>query len=251
MSSLTTPPLDPTGPPGRGRGDQGPPARRVAHDKISALALALRCSRLAADEQCRQVVPPVERAAPDDQVGVQHPLGDRAALEGGRTEGPELRPPWVMAREPRDPHDGAAEVLAPRGDKSAPVLLGAAAPHGGVALAGRQVDHEPHPGSLGVQDADARGVEGHTAIGIGGTVDRIDHRQQSGGRVAGHPGLLGEHGHPRAVQHRQGGTVGRQVEQVLPRLPPARSPALESVQRAAHGRSRLVEHVQEASVVHG
>ena len=86
---------------------------------------------------------------------------------------------------------------------------------------------------------------------IGGAVDRVDHGQQTGRAVAGHPRLLGEHGQPGAVEHRQGGAVCGQVEPVLPRLASARPPVLEHVERAAYGVDRLIEHFQEPNVVHG
>ena len=86
---------------------------------------------------------------------------------------------------------------------------------------------------------------------VGGAVDRVDHGQQPGRTVAGHPRLLGEDGQAGAVQHRQGRPVGGQVEPVLPRLPPARAPVLEHVERATHGVDRLIEHFQEPNVVHG
>ena len=97
-------------------------------------AFALGHTDLAADEQPRQVVPAVEGAGPDHEVGVQHALGDRAALERGRAEGPVLRPARVQAGEARDPHNGGSEVLAPGRGDGAPVLLRPAAAHGGVAL---------------------------------------------------------------------------------------------------------------------
>ena len=53
------------------------------------------------------------------------------------------------------------------------------------------------------------------------------------------------------MQNGQSGPVGGQVEAVLPRLPSARPPVLEHVERATHGADRLVEHFQEANVVHG
>ena len=86
---------------------------------------------------------------------------------------------------------------------------------------------------------------------VGGSVDRVDHGEESGTPVAGRPGLLREHGQARSVQNGESGTVGGQVEAVLPRLPSARPPVLELVERATHGADRLVEHFQEANVVHG
>ena len=61
--------------------------------------------RFAADEQPGQVVPAVERAAPDRQVGVEDALGHRAALQRRRPERPELGPARVAAREARDADD--------------------------------------------------------------------------------------------------------------------------------------------------
>ena len=86
---------------------------------------------------------------------------------------------------------------------------------------------------------------------VRGAVDRVDHGEQPGTTVAGRPGLLGEHGQARAVQHGEGRPVGGQVEPVLPRLSSARPPVLEHVERATHGTDGLVEHFQEANVVHG
>ena len=77
---------------------------------------------------------------------------------------------------------------------------------------------------------------------VGGAVDRVDHGEQPRTTVAGRPGLLGEHGQARSVQDGEGGPVGGQVESVLPRLPSARPPVLEHVERATHGADRLVEH---------
>ena len=86
---------------------------------------------------------------------------------------------------------------------------------------------------------------------VGGAVDRVDHGEQPGTTVAGRPGLLGEHGQAGSVQDGEGRTVGGQVEAVLPRLPSARPPVLEHVERATHGADRFVEHFEEANVVHG
>ena len=125
------------------------------------------------------------------------------------------------------------------------------AAHGGVALAGGLVGDQAHPRAFGVEHADAGGVEGHPPVRVGGTVDRVDHGQQTGGAVAGHARLLGQHGQSGAVEHGQGRAVGGEVEPVLPRLAAARPPVLEHVQRTAHGMHRFIEHFQEANVVHG
>ena len=82
-------------------------------------------------------------------------------------------------------------------------------------------------------------------------VDRVDHGEQPGATVAGHPRLLGEHGQAGAVQHRERRPVGGQVEPVLPRLSSAGPPVLEHVERATHGAHGLVEHFQQPNVVHG
>ena len=86
-------------------------ARIVAHDQVPPLALAFGHTDLTADEQSRQVVPAVEGARSDHQVGVQHSLGHGAALEGGRAQGPVLRPARVQAGKSRNPHNGPLEVL--------------------------------------------------------------------------------------------------------------------------------------------
>ena len=86
---------------------------------------------------------------------------------------------------------------------------------------------------------------------VGGAVDRVDHGQQPGATVAGHPRLLGEHRQAGSVQHGQGRAVGGQVEPVLARLAAAGPPVVEPVERAAHGVHGLVEHFQQPNVVHG
>ena len=109
----------------------------------------------------------------------------------------------------------------------------------------------PTTRSFGVEHADARRVERHASVGVGGAVDRVDHGQQAGRTVAGHARLLREHGQPGSVEHRQRRPVRGQVEAILPRLAPARAPVLQDVERAAHGDDRLIEHFQEPNVVHG
>ncbi len=53
------------------------------------------------------------------------------------------------------------------------------------------------------------------------------------------------------MQHREGGPVRGQVEPVLPRLPSARAPVLQDLQRTAHGADGVVDHCEQANVVHG
>ena len=60
-----------------------------------------------------------------------------------------------------------------------------------------------------------------------------------------------KHGQACSVQYGEGRPVGGQVEAVLARLPSARPPVLEHVERATHGADGFVEHFQEANVVHG
>ena len=86
---------------------------------------------------------------------------------------------------------------------------------------------------------------------IGGAVDGVDHREQPGVALAGRARFLGEHGQTRAVQHREGRTVGRQVEPVLAGLSSRGPPVLECVQRCTHGGDGVVEHLEQAGIVHG
>ena len=191
---------------------------------------------LAADEQPRQVVPAVEGAAPDHQVGVRARPRPRRSTRGRPRRGPGTAPSPGESREiPRSPR---WRLRGPRTRTARwPARPSPPRRRGRRRSAARWPGcvTTPTPRTFGVEHADARGVEGHAPVRIGGAVDRVDHREQPGGTVAGHPRLLGEHGQAGAVQHRQGRPVGGQVEPVLPRLSSARPPVLEHVERAAHG----------------
>ena len=112
------------------------------------------------------------------------------------------------------------------------------------------VDHEPDERSVVIEHADARGVEGHAAVRIGRPVDRVDDREQPRGAVARQPRLLRADGQAGAVQDRQRGVVGRQIEAVLPRPRARRPPVLEVVERSTYGDDGLVQHFDQAGLVH-
>ena len=53
------------------------------------------------------------------------------------------------------------------------------------------------------------------------------------------------------MEHGERGTVGRQVEPVLPRPGARWPPIVEHVQRGPYGLDGFVEHLEQANVVHG
>ena len=69
----------------------------------------------------------------------------------------------------------------PDGRDGSSVALGAPAAHGGVAHPVGLVHDEADQRPLGVEHADARGVERHAPVRIGRAVDRVDDREQPRG----------------------------------------------------------------------
>ena len=142
------------------------------------------------------------------------------------------------------------ELLATRRCDGPPVALGPGAPGRRVPGAVGLIDHEPDERPLVVEHADARGVEGHAAMRIGRPVDRVDDREQPRGAVARQPRLLRADGQAGAVQDRQRGVVGRHIEAVLPRPRARRPPVLEVVERGTDRDDGLVQHFEQAGLVH-
>ncbi len=233
-----------------GRRHERPSARVVPHNQVPAFALGRRHPHLAADEQPGQIVPAVERAAADRQVGIEHALGHGAALQRRRAQRPELGPRRACAGEARDADDRPREILALRWPDGPAVAFGPAAPRGRVPGAGGLVDHQTDEGALVVEHADTRGEEGDTPVRIGRTVDRVDDGQQAGGPVAGQSRLLRPDGQARPVQDRQRGVVGRHIEAVLPRPRPRQAALVEVVERSTDGDDGVVQHFEQAGLVH-
>ena len=133
-----------------------------------------------------------------------------------------------------------------RPSRSAP-----AAPHGGIPLPRRLVDDEADAGPVVVEHADARRVEGHAPVRVGRAVDRVDDGEQPGGAVARQrptprrapPGP--RRAGPAARRRRPPGRGG------TARARPGRPPVLEVVQRGTHRGDGLVEHLEQAGIVHG
>ena len=138
----------------------------------------------------------------------------------------------------------------PRRAHGRPVALGPLAAHRRVAHPAGLVHDEADQRPLRVEDADARGEEGHTPVRVGRAVDGVDHRQETVTVGARRAGFLREHGQTRPVQHGERGPVGGQVEPVLARAGAGRAPIVQVVQRVAHGSHGLVEHFEQPNVVH-
>ena len=199
-----------------------------------------RPHRLAADEQAGQVVPAVEGAALRPPGRRRARLRRRRSTRATPRRGPGTGPSPGGGREtPRSPRWRRRGPCSPR-DNGPAVLLGPAAAHGGVARAGGLVGHHADPWAFRIEHADAGGVERHAPVRVGRAVDRVDHGQEPGRTVAGHPGLLREHGQAGSVEHGQRRAVGGQVEAILPRLAPARPPVLQArrARRARRGPPR-------------
>ena len=108
-----------------------------------------------------------------------------------------------------------------------------AASDGLEAHAGGEVDDQRGQRPLGVDRAEAGGVPGDAAMGVGGAVDRV-HDDEDLPFGVGEARLLAEHAEAGAVEDRQRDLVGGEVAEVLAGLGRAgQAPVLEAVEHAA------------------
>ena len=219
-------------------------ASPIADHDIRAVPVNCHRPGLSADEHAGQIVPTEKRAPPHHRIRIEHPLGDGAELEGGRPQGPELGPTGVRPREARYPHYGRGQVGTARGGDRLAVPPGPSPPDRLETGAGGLIHHQPDQRPLGVEDADAGGIERHPPVRIRRTVHRVDHRHEFGRGIPCLPRLLGEHLQAGGVENRQGSRVRGQVKAVLARACPGRTPVFEPVQGGTHRVGGLAQNLK-------
>ena len=194
-------------------------------------------ARLLADEHPAEVVPGPVRARAAVDVGVELAAGHRAQVEGKGTQGAVLLPAEPARRVAREPHDGVAHRRTGRGRQRSPVDPGPAAPCGLEASPARLVDHDGRPCPVAVHRAEAGGVPGEPAAGVGAAVHRVEHDHHRA-VTAVQPGLLAHHPQASALEHRERRLVGGQVAVVLPGRGAGRAPVGQRVEGRTDGRRR-------------
>ena len=124
------------------RGHRGAARQVVDHGQLAVVGVGDDRTRLGAHERPAQVVPHAvsRRAAVDESI--EGALRDRAQVERGRAQGPELPPPERLGGQAGDGDQGLGDVVATRVAQGQTVDGRAPAPHGRVGAAVGQVDHE-------------------------------------------------------------------------------------------------------------
>ena len=218
--------------------------------QVSAEGVGDGGTRLLTDQHAGQVVPRAVGIAAEVDVGVEASGRDSAQVEGGGAQRPHLLPPAVPGRPSRQPDHRSAECLdAAGGEDDVTVGPSATASHRFKGLSGGLVDDEGGTRPIGVDGAETRRVPRQPARGVGGSVDGIEGDDDVAFGVVG-AGLLAENAQPGPVENGDGGLVGGQVTAVLTRSRARQAPVVEHVERSAHGRRRLPQHVEEVAVGH-
>ena len=223
----------------RRRRHHGAAARCVAHHQIGARPARAPPRR----PRGRRAARP---GSPSRRACSVPPPGRRRARPRRRRStpatprrGPGTAPsPGSRPGKPEIPTMASPRSSQPDGAMDRPSVHGPGTAHGRVALAGRLVRHHADQRSLGVEHADAGGVEGHAPVRVGRAVDRIDHGQETRRPVPRRPRLLGEHRQPAPCSTGSAAPSAARSRRYWPGCVPGGPPVVELVERGAHGARR-------------